>query len=223
MHEILRRFAPQDDRERNSGGTAVYDRPETKVSGRFFDGGSTLFNLSLRYQINDFLNYFSSFRRRMAPVVYTIYLVARIAFPLYLILYGILQRFAPAYRNVYGFFLWMLAIPAVVPLLVDFGLAFLMHRRSGNRFHDGTVSFEENGISFSTGEDTERYAYAEISEVLHSDANLSYYLFLEHEDGELGRQRFSFIFPERCFTQGEPAAFGPFMADKTGLQVKEIK
>ena len=181
-----------------------------------------MFTLSLRYQINDFLNYFSSFRRRMTPVVYTVYLVARIAFPLYLILYGILQRFAPAYRNAYGFVFWLLAALAVGPLLVDFGLAFFMHRRSGNRFHDGTVTFEENGISFSAGEETERYGYGEISEVLHSTGNMAYYLFLEHEDRELGSQRFSFIFPERCFTQGDPAAFGRFMAEKTGLTVKEI-
>ena len=31
-----------------------------------------------------------------------------------------------------------------------------------------------------------------------------------------------FILPERCFTQGDPAAFGRFMAEKTGLTVKEI-
>lgn len=182
-----------------------------------------MFTLCLNYQINDFLNYFSSFRRRMAPIVYTVYFAARIAFPLYLILCVILQLLAPAYRNAYGILFWLLAILAVVPPLVDFGLAFFMHRRSGKHFENRTVAFEMNGISFSSGEETERYGYGEISEVLHSDANLSYYLFLEHEDGELGRQRFSFIFPERCFTQGEPAAFGPFMADKTGLQVKEIK
>ena len=182
-----------------------------------------MFTLSLRYQINDFLNYFSSFRRRMAPVVYTVYLVARIAFPLYLILYGILQRFAPAYRNAYGFVFWLLAALAVGPLLVDFGLAFFMHRRSGNRFHDGTVTFEENGISFSAGEETERYGYGEISEVLHSTGNMAYYLFLEHEDRELGSQRFSFIFPERCFSRGEPGAFGPFLKEKTGLEVTEIE
>ena len=140
-----------------------------------------------------------------------------------LFLYVILQRFAPAYRNVYGFFLWLLAIPAVVPLLVDFGLAFLMHRRSGKRFENGTVAFETNGISFSSGDETERYGYGEISEVLHSAANMAYYLFLEHEDRKLGSQRFSFIFPERCFTQGDPAAFGAFLAGKTGLEVKEIK
>ncbi len=102
-----------------------------------------MFTLSLNYQINDFLNYFSSFRRRMAPVVYMVYLVARIAFPLYLILYVILQRIAPVYRNAYVFFFWLLAALALVPLLVDFGLAFLMHRRSGDRFHDGTVTFAE--------------------------------------------------------------------------------
>ena len=182
-----------------------------------------MFTLSLNYQINDFLNYFSSFRRRMAPVVYTLYSAARIAFPLYLVLYGILQRIAPAYRNAYVFIFWLLAALALVPLLVDFGLAFFMHRRSGNRFHDGTVTFAENGISFSTGEETERYGYGEISEVLHSTGNMAYYLFLEHEDGEWGSQRFSFIFPERCFSRGEPGAFGPFLKEKTGLKVTEIE
>lgn len=182
-----------------------------------------MFTLSLNYQINDFLNYFSSFRRRMAPVVYTVYYAARIAFPLYLVLYGILQRFAPAHRYAYGFLFWLLAVLAVVPLLVDFGLAFLMRRRSGRHFENGTVAFETNEISFSSGEETERYGYGEISEVLHSSANMAYYLFLEHEDMELGSQRFSFIFPERCFSRGEPGAFGPFLKEKTGLEVTEIE
>lgn len=182
-----------------------------------------MFTLSLNYQINDFLNYFSSFRRRTAPVVYTVYFAARIAFPLYLILYGILQRLAPTYRNAYGFLFWLLAVLAVVPPLVDFGLAFLMRRRSGRHFENGTVAFEENGISLSSGEETERYGYGEISEVLHSSADMAYYLFLEHEDGDLGSQRFSFIFPERCFSRGEPTAFGSFMSEKTGLEVTEIK
>ena len=43
----------------------------------------------------------------------------------------------------------------------------------------------------------------------------TYYLYIDKRKAQ--------IIPERCFTQGEPAAFGPFMADKTGLQVKEIK
>ena len=181
-----------------------------------------MFTLHLHYQINDFLNYFSSFRRRMAPVVYWLYFAARIAFPMYLILAVILQRIAPVYRNAYVFFFWLLAALALVPLLVDFGLAFFMHRRTGRHFENGMVAFEMNEISFISGEETERYGYGEISEVLHSDANMAYYLFLEHEDRELGSQRFSFIFPERCFTQGDPAAFGPFLAEKTGLTVKEI-
>ena len=182
-----------------------------------------MFTLHLHYQINDFLNYFSSFRRRMAPVVYWLYSAARIAFPLYLILAVILQRIAPAYWNAYVFFFWLLAALALVPLLVDFGLACFMHRRSGNHFHDGMVTFEENGISLSTGEGTDRYGYGEISEVLHSTGNMAYYLFLEHEDGEWGSQRFSFIFPERCFSRGEPGAFGPFLKEKTGLKVTEIE
>lgn len=182
-----------------------------------------MFTLSLNYQINDFLNYFSSFRRRMTPVVYTVYLAARVSFPLYLILYVILYRLAPAYWNVYGFFFWLLAVLALVPPLVDFGLAFFMHRRSGNRFQNGKVSFEESEIAFSSGEETERYRYGEISEVLHSAANMAYYLFLEREDRELGSQRFSFIFPERCFSRGEPWAFGPFLKEKTGLDVTEIE
>ena len=31
------------------------------------------------------------------------------------------------------------------------------------------------------------------------------------------------VIPERCFIQGDPAAFGAFLAEKTGLEVKEIK
>ena len=52
---------------------------------------------------------------------------------------------------------------------------------------------------------------------------MTYYLFREHEDGEWGSQRFSFIFPERCFSRGEPGDFGSFLKEKTGLEVTEIE
>ena len=34
---------------------------------------------------------------------------------------------------------------------------------------------------------------------------------------------FAEILPERSFTKGEPAAFGPYTAEKTGKEMKEIK
>ncbi len=74
------------------------------------------------------------------------------------------------------------------------------------RFHDEEVL---TGADHMSG----RYAYSAFRELYHTrDA---YYLYID--------KGHAVILPERCFTQGDPAAFGRFIAEKTGLEVKEIK
>ena len=58
-----------------------------------------------------------------------------------------------------------------------------------------------------------KFAYSAFKELYHSGA--AYYLYID--------KAHAIVLPERCFTQGDPAAFGSFIAGKTGLEVKEIK
>ena len=59
----------------------------------------------------------------------------------------------------------------------------------------------------------QRFSYSTVSAVYHSKG--TYYLLLTLNT--------VMILPERCFTQGDPAAFGAFVTEKTGLEIKEIK
>ena len=58
-----------------------------------------------------------------------------------------------------------------------------------------------------------KFAYSAFKELYHSEG--AYYMYIDKAHAA--------VLPERCFTQGDPAAFGPFIAEKTGLEVKEIK
>ena len=58
-----------------------------------------------------------------------------------------------------------------------------------------------------------KFAYSAFKELYHSKG--AYYMYID--------KAHAVVLPERCFTQGDPAAFGRFIAEKTGLEVKEIK
>ena len=57
------------------------------------------------------------------------------------------------------------------------------------------------------------YQYSGFDSVCHSDG--AYYLFINRQQ--------ALVIPERCFVEGDPAAFGAFLAEKTGLEVKEMR
>jgi len=58
-----------------------------------------------------------------------------------------------------------------------------------------------------------KFAYSAFKELYHSGS--AYYIYID--------KAHAIVLPERCFTQGDPAAFGAFLTEKTGLEVKEIK
>jgi hypothetical protein len=73
--------------------------------------------------------------------------------------------------------------------------------------------FGGSGVRTGTGEASSIYTWPAFRELYHSKG--VYYLFIDTNH--------AMILPERSFTQGEPAAFGPYMAEKTGQEMKEIK
>ena len=74
-------------------------------------------------------------------------------------------------------------------------------------------NFRERGIESIQPFTIQYYEYAGITDIYHNGNG--FYLIMPFRVG--------MILPERCFTQGDPAAFGAFLAEKTGLKVKEIK
>ena len=72
------------------------------------------------------------------------------------------------------------------------------------------LTFEEDGIRRDSGE---RFRYEDVTGLFHSGD--AWYLTLKNSRG--------FIFTQRGFIEGDPGAFGAFVAEKTGLAMKEIK
>ncbi len=76
-----------------------------------------------------------------------------------------------------------------------------------------TLRADEEGIHIEMPTIASSVAYASYRDLVHSGE--TYYLYIDKRQAN--------ILPERCFTEGDPAAFGKFIEEKTGLKVKEIK
>ena len=76
-----------------------------------------------------------------------------------------------------------------------------------------TRSFSEKAIECEIPHLMQFFEYAAIAKAYrYKDC---YYLFTD--------SRTVMIIPERCFTEGDPAAFQAFLEEKTGKQVKVIR
>jgi hypothetical protein len=73
--------------------------------------------------------------------------------------------------------------------------------------------FDDDAVQQKLNDMDGKFAYSAFKELYHSGA--AYYLYID--------KAHAIVLPERCFTKGDPAAFGRFIAEKTGLEVKEIK
>ena len=73
--------------------------------------------------------------------------------------------------------------------------------------------FGGSGVRTGTDDASSIYTWSAFRELYHSKG--CYYLYID--------QNRAMILPERSFTQGDPAVFGPYMARKTGKELKEIK
>ena len=77
----------------------------------------------------------------------------------------------------------------------------------------GEYRFDEKGVWTGAENMSGVYTWNAFQELYHSGR--AYYLYIDRAH--------AIVLPERSFTLGEPAAFGPFVAEKTGLEMKEIK
>ena len=88
----------------------------------------------------------------------------------------------------------------------DRGLGAILRTKPLRIFTDDAIESELSDVY-------QRFAYSVVSSIYYREG--TYYLFLSINA--------VMILPERCFTQGDPAAFGAFLKEKTGLEIKEIK
>ena len=88
-------------------------------------------------------------------------------------------------------------------------------RMEKNRVQRGQISwtFDDTGVSGVTNVSQSHYDYTAFQELFHS--RQTYFLLL-------GKQQ-AVVIPERGLVEGDGAAFGAFLEEKTGLKIKEIK
>ena len=110
---------------------------------------------------------------------------------------------------------------AVVLVLCALGIVFLMltpqlnalklHRQY-KQFPTQEMTFDEEKVLIRGKHSQGSFEYTHFKSIYHTKD--AYYLLSGGKD--------ILDIPERCFVEGDPAAFGAFLAEKTGLEVKEL-
>ena len=110
--------------------------------------------------------------------------------------------------------------PYILLLLVMFPFYFLLKEvrvraalKAANAQGPVRIRADETGVHAEAKGISSDFAYTAYCNLAYCRG--TWYLYLNKRQAQ--------ILPERCFTQGDPAAFGAFIAEKTGLEVKEIK
>jgi len=105
------------------------------------------------------------------------------------------------------FMLLLIALPAV-----NLWLLQRLYKANSDLLR-GEYRFDDKGDWTQTEHMQGIYTWYAFGELVHSGRR--YYLYVEKDR--------AIVLPERSFTRGDPAAFGPYIAEKTGLQMKDIK
>ena len=170
------------------------------------------FQIVLDYERKDFVQFYSFHRRLRYRLLYAI-MNASIVLLLGVMIYlGIRLAVLRAWSGeILVRWLLVVALLAAWALLNRAKLtgAWKMQKEAG----PVTLSFEEDLVRTESKNIREEIRYNVFIELYHEKN--AYYLYTQ--------KRRAMILPERCFTQGDPAAFGDFIAEKTGLEIKEIK
>ena len=82
-----------------------------------------------------------------------------------------------------------------------------------NRQGPAVLTADESGLRVTAGGIQSDYEYAAFTALAHGKD--AYYLYIDKTR--------AVMIPERCFTEGDPATFGAYIEQRTGLKTKEIK
>ncbi len=92
-------------------------------------------------------------------------------------------------------------------------LRFYEMSRALNRQGPAILSADDGGVRVVMGGVRSKYGFDAFTDVARDPD--AYYLYISKAS--------AVMIPMRCFTEGDPAAFGKFIEEKTGLKLKEIK
>lgn len=124
-----------------------------------------------------------------------------------------------------GLLLWYRVTNTVIlrvygAVVIFFALWFALNEF---RLFSALKTIRAHGVIMLTADDscihteaenlTTQISYQGICDIVHCKE--TFYLYIDKRNAQ--------ILPERCFTEGDPAAFGAFIEQKTGLKIKEFK
>ena len=173
-----------------------------------------MFEAELNYTIRDLLHYIRLHRKTRQKAAYWIRIVVNIAISAFFVFaYTFYFRFARQDSGLLSRLLLFTALAAFLQF-TDYLSAFFMLK---NLRSTGTARchVEEDAFVICDEKAKSEYAYSGFADLLYSTKTQTYYCYIA--------KKMAIVIPERCFIQGDPAAFGAFLAEKTGLEVKEIK
>ncbi len=145
-----------------------------------------------------------------------LYLIGRIITVLAVLLAVVLAGLIIAFRlwndrDVMLRMLVFVVLLALLPLVSRFTAA--QAYKANRSLLSGRYCFGEEQIEAGAESMTAQYAYSALTALYHSRG--VYYLYVD--------KAHALVLPERCFSSGDPASFGAWIAVKTGLEMKEIK
>ena len=176
------------------------------------------FEMYLDYTDEDLLWLTRLYRRTRKKLVLALRILARVI----LVLSGLycLKSYFFWLRLEYNAVLLLVYAVAVFGFLVYSFFQDRLRAREANKQRKAnggvtTIFFSEEQFECTARNVKAQYNYGAIRELWYSKSHSTFYLFMDKKS--------AIIVPERCFTQGDPAAFSAFLSGKTGLEVKEMK
>ena len=176
--------------------------------------------VKLAYRRRDVLYYSRSYRKKKFPALIRAFKTNLFFLLPISILAYFFSDLLPVLKRI---ILLCSALIALVPPLMDFAVASALTSRKQNHFLGADLYFEEQGIRLCAETEEISCAYEDVLELLHNAGAGAYYAFIRLKSDDPKKQLLTLILCERCFVQGDPAAFGAFIFDKCGLKIEEIK
>ena len=171
-----------------------------------------MFRMELAFTLKDMRQFQAVHQRYRNRVLFVVLRVTLVLAALALLVSsGLLIYFRVFDAELLKYYLILLLIIPLYYALMQ--LNFRTMLKSARSHGTIILSFDDAGCHEKSEAITAEYAYPSFCDLVHYKD--TYYLYIDKLKAQ--------ILPERCFTEGDPAAFGAFIEQKTGLKIKEIK